>query len=527
MCGAPEMSCPSSGTIECVTDDECGDYECGGAVGCYTAEVAAAKPEYFWADPCPDPPRVWPTTGSKYTKYTWTNFFESKIIPDADGIIYGLKFQPFDFTAGKTKSRLSGHWGLSDMELGEGYDYADGTYTTGDCQEVQGSDPFPATTPLKCLPECPDPFALQVLYTSLTGLPFTTQPDSGRYNGGFVVPPTIFAALQPGCENLYAMSSECACLEDTEIPDSECVTSKIAVFSDIDPWVDVTVDIDEEEGITTYYDLEVLEHTLFTQWEEYNFCVQDWLATLDAAYSNAVVDLPLSMGIMFTFTYLHSAYGTYPLCVSRNSETNQVQSYPLDFNMYATDATEDTPYFGGRAEAIPDGCSNGAEIRAWCKEFDPYWAMCAKEHNYCAEEGKPNCVPGCPVIDSTQHAALCPLESGGFPGGVGWNTVAFYCYQWDAPMDRQIGGMYMFESQYECLSFITENCPTFFCDKTLGELLENRYVEPQGDNADDLLDVDLMAVCVAAAEAAEAAAKRGEAEDLKMPAKDMRMPVKG
>jgi hypothetical protein len=61
-----------------------------------------------------------------------------------------------------------------------------------------------------------------------------------------------------------------------------------------------------------FYDL---SYTLFKESETFSTCVADWMATIDAYILSAVVDMWYSFGMLFSFSYVHSAYPYYPLCV--------------------------------------------------------------------------------------------------------------------------------------------------------------------------------------------------------------------
>ncbi|EGB04061.1 hypothetical protein AURANDRAFT_67476 [Aureococcus anophagefferens] len=60
--------------------------------------------------------------------------------------------------------------------------------------------------------------------------------------------------------------------------------------------------------------------TLFYQFEHFENCQADWVNVMDAYYISAVVDMPTTAGVAFAFTYVHSTYGNYPLCVGRDNQ---------------------------------------------------------------------------------------------------------------------------------------------------------------------------------------------------------------
>jgi hypothetical protein len=59
-----------------------------------------------------------------------------------------------------------------------------------------------------------------------------------------------------------------------------------------------------------------LQYTLFNEFEGMGLCVDSWLAAIDAYLQSAIVAFPMFMGTAFTFTWIHSTYGFYPLCLN-------------------------------------------------------------------------------------------------------------------------------------------------------------------------------------------------------------------
>jgi hypothetical protein len=56
--------------------------------------------------------------------------------------------------------------------------------------------------------------------------------------------------------------------------------------------------------------------THFVAFEDYDACMEAWFAVIYSQYPTAMIDLPISLGLIFTFSYTHSSYGFYPLCLT-------------------------------------------------------------------------------------------------------------------------------------------------------------------------------------------------------------------
>jgi hypothetical protein len=69
------------------------------------------------------------------------------------------------------------------------------------------------------------------------------------------------------------------------------------------------------------WEFEDLKHTLMVVYEDYTDCVGDWYETFSTYWDRALIEMPYSLGMMFTFTYVHSTYGLYPLCITLDPET--------------------------------------------------------------------------------------------------------------------------------------------------------------------------------------------------------------
>jgi hypothetical protein len=58
-----------------------------------------------------------------------------------------------------------------------------------------------------------------------------------------------------------------------------------------------------------------LKYSMLVIYEDYMDCVGDWYTTFSTYWDKAIIEMPWSGGLAFTFTYVHATYGLYPLCV--------------------------------------------------------------------------------------------------------------------------------------------------------------------------------------------------------------------
>jgi hypothetical protein len=70
-------------------------------------------------------------------------------------------------------------------------------------------------------------------------------------------------------------------------------------------------------GTPEKYNIFDLQYVLFHEFETFGKCVADWFATMDLYLVPAIVDMWYSFGAFFTFSYVHSTYGFYPLCTGK------------------------------------------------------------------------------------------------------------------------------------------------------------------------------------------------------------------
>jgi len=67
------------------------------------------------------------------------------------------------------------------------------------------------------------------------------------------------------------------------------------------------------------FDVFQLRDAYFKFWENIDTCISDWTATVKQGVAPSIMDSPLFAGLAFTFTWVHSLYGAYPLCIEKDS----------------------------------------------------------------------------------------------------------------------------------------------------------------------------------------------------------------
>merc|ERR1711924_553903 len=102
---------------------------------------------------------------------------------------------------------------------------------------------------------------------------------------------------------------------------------------------------------------------LFNEFEDYEYCITTWFSTIAAYYSTAIIDAPKFMGLLFSFSWIHSVYPFYPLCVT---QTNGV------IDAYGVDSTDGVTVFtcGSSAQATCASECGGSASAA--KKSDPW-----------------------------------------------------------------------------------------------------------------------------------------------------------
>jgi hypothetical protein len=74
------------------------------------------------------------------------------------------------------------------------------------------------------------------------------------------------------------------------------------------------------------YDFLDFAQKFFNAFEDFDTCVSDWLSTMYTHIAPGTADYPDSMGLIFTFTWVHSAYPMYPLCIEIDT-SGEIESY--------------------------------------------------------------------------------------------------------------------------------------------------------------------------------------------------------
>jgi hypothetical protein len=79
-----------------------------------------------------------------------------------------------------------------------------------------------------------------------------------------------------------------------------------------------TIDLGTDDGTHLAIDFLDLSYNIFQKFQEYVDCVEAYEATLSSFIQMSIIDAPKFMGLMFTFTWVHSTYGMYPLCTGKD-----------------------------------------------------------------------------------------------------------------------------------------------------------------------------------------------------------------
>jgi hypothetical protein len=102
-----------------------------------------------------------------------------------------------------------------------------------------------------------------------------------------------------------------------------------------------------EYDVLTYYD------KYFKLIDDYDTCVSDWVTSIYAHLGAGIAENPDSYGLMFTFTWIHSTYSMYPLCIEIDT-SGKVESFIPDALETAVEAD--------MADKVTDfGCSASEE----------------------------------------------------------------------------------------------------------------------------------------------------------------------
>jgi hypothetical protein len=136
-------------------------------------------------------------------------------------------------------------------------------------------------------------------------------------------------------------------------------------------WADTGLGTVEQIGAI---DLVELQTGIFKKFEDYNNCVSSYEATLGAFIQNAIIDMPDVGAFLFSFSWLHSTYGHYPLCTDTDTSGNIVE-----INVDASDrsAVEKQDCSATAITTCSNGCKSGAKYsNPWCMEDCMWEAGC-------------------------------------------------------------------------------------------------------------------------------------------------------
>jgi hypothetical protein len=89
------------------------------------------------------------------------------------------------------------------------------------------------------------------------------------------------------------------------------------------------VTINYEDGVFAKVDF---KDTYFKKFEEYIDCVEHWDATFKTYITQGIMDLPEAGAMhmfLIGFTWIHSTYGSYPLCTVKDSN-GEVTNFNID-----------------------------------------------------------------------------------------------------------------------------------------------------------------------------------------------------
>jgi hypothetical protein len=87
-----------------------------------------------------------------------------------------------------------------------------------------------------------------------------------------------------------------------------------------------------------------LMYTLFVPFETYQECLSSWYSTFSSHYPLALVAMPETLGMMWSFTMTHISYGLYPLCTNVVDGVIQPILPPdttVDYDVYSCTSEEE------------------------------------------------------------------------------------------------------------------------------------------------------------------------------------------
>jgi hypothetical protein len=112
-------------------------------------------------------------------------------------------------------------------------------------------------------------------------------------------------------------------------------------------------------------DVAELQSGIFRKFEDYQLCVLGYEATLSTYIQNAIIDMPDLGAFVFTFSWVHSVYGYYPLCTSMDSSGDIIE-----MNIDSAD-TAGVNKMDGCSGAAVTTCANSCSTdysNPWCME---------------------------------------------------------------------------------------------------------------------------------------------------------------
>jgi hypothetical protein len=130
--------------------------------------------------------------------------------------------------------------------------------------------------------------------------------------------------------------------------------------------------------------LEDLAYSLFMEFESYTECLASWFSTVKAHYPLALIAMPETLGLLFTFSFTHSSYGLYPLCTTtdKNGEIGSLipEGSGVDYSTSSCDTSEEQ------------------ECRMFCDDFSEPGCM-----SCCLQNGCSPCARGSGGYDSVRR----------------------------------------------------------------------------------------------------------------------------
>lgn len=123
------------------------------------------------------------------------------------------------------------------------------------------------------------------------------------------------------------------------------------------------------------YDMQAFYKKFFVAIDDFDTCLSDWTTTVYAHMGAAVAADPASMGMTFTFSWVHSAYPMYPLCVDVSTTGEIVNVIPASMK------TEIENEMDKYEEDLSCTYTQKTACKDFCKELPGYswWSDCYTE----------------------------------------------------------------------------------------------------------------------------------------------------